>query len=39
MARKTDDILHSLDDEISDSFNEFFNLNVGQINHFNEENF
>ena len=39
MARKTDDILDFLDDEISDSFNEFFNSNVGQVNHFNEENF
>ena len=39
MARKADDILDFLDDEISDSFNEFFNSNVGQVNHFNEENF
>ena len=38
MAQKTDDILDSLDDEISDYFNEFFNSNVGQVNHFNEEN-
>ena len=39
MAQKTDDILDFMDDEISDSFNEFFNSNVGQVNHFNEENF
>ena len=39
MARKTDDILDSLDDEISDSFNEFFNSNAGQVNHFNQKNF
>ena len=39
MAKKTDDILASLDDEISGFFNEFFNSNVEQANHFNEENF
>ena len=39
MAKKTDDILDSLDDEISVFLNKFFNANVGQVNHFNEENF
>ena len=38
MAKKTDDILDSLDDEISVFLNKFFNSNVGQVNHFNEEN-
>lgn len=39
MSQKTDDILDCLDDEISDSFNKFFNSNVGQVNHFNDKNF
>ena len=39
MAQQTDDILDSLDDEISGSFNKFFNSIVGQVNHFNEKNF